>query len=89
MRDKLDMPSAQTISVWIKHYYSLEGNSSGGNCHVVLDDNNLEDHFIEKCLEICIYKDDLLGALIMRAFMSMKKTARGKAIKLAKQVEEN
>ncbi len=54
------------LSKLIKEYYSMPGNAAGGNCHVVLDDNNINDYCIALCIERCQ--------------KGMSTTARGKSI---------
>jgi hypothetical protein len=76
------------LSKLIKQYYSLPGNLAGGNCHVVLDDNNIDDSSIERCIEICQIENDDLGLLIMRHMRSMRKTARGKSIYYANKGDD-
>jgi hypothetical protein len=68
------------LSKLIKEYYSMPGNAAGGNCHVVLDDNNINDYCIALCIERCQINNDDLGLLIMRHMKGMSTTARGKSI---------
>jgi len=48
----------------IEFYYSLSGNSVGGNLHIILDDGNIEDDFIYICQCDCEKNNDSLGLLI-------------------------
>ncbi len=74
--------TARELSILITLYY--KHNPSGGNCHVVLDDLNIENVFIESCLNYCIKNTDNLGERIMMEMLKMRKTARRKSIMLSK-----
>jgi hypothetical protein len=43
-------PTLPEVKPLIDAYYSLNGNSSGGELHVVLDGPNYERRFIRECL---------------------------------------
>jgi len=49
----------------IQYYYYNCGNPNGGNCHIVLDDGNLDDQCIWYCQEQCEKNNDNFGYLIM------------------------
>jgi hypothetical protein len=74
------MLTAKEISLLINKYKSLPGNSCGGNCHIVLDDLNINDDDIHYCMEHCNKNNDVYGAFLMRQMLLMRKTARKKAI---------
>ena len=52
------------IKYLIKYYYEKDGNSTGGNLHIALDDGNLEDENLWFCQEKCEENNDWLGNLI-------------------------
>lgn len=64
----------------LKEYCSREGNSVGGNLHIVLDDGNIEDDNIAFCLRQCLYSNpmDNLGAALCHLLKDMSKTQRKK-----------
>lgn len=62
----------------IAEYYKKEGNGVGGNCHLVLDDGNLEDSDIQFCKGYCAKADDTDGLYIMREMLSMSLEERQK-----------
>jgi hypothetical protein len=64
-------------------YYYYEENCGSGNCHIVLEDNNIRDSDLEFCIKQCKESDDYNGLFIMEKMLSMKKTARAKSIKTA------
>lgn len=72
--------SAKELSKLISNYY--KDNPSGGNCHIVLDHQNINDSNIIFCLEECRKNNDIVGFIIMNHMLSMKKTARLKAINM-------
>ncbi len=42
-------PTLPEVRPLIDAYYDLDGNGAGGELHIVLDDNNVETHFIRWC----------------------------------------
>lgn len=62
----------------IAEYYKKEGNGCGGNCHLVLDDGNLEDSDIQFCKGYCAKAYDIDGLYIMREMLSMSLEERQK-----------
>lgn len=77
---------ARQIAKLIKDYYLLPDNEAGGNCHIVLDDNNIDDESIIYCICECIKNNDKTGQYIMNKLLLLRKTARGKAIKLYREM---
>jgi hypothetical protein len=75
MNNKITAPEIIKKSI---HYYSLDGNSSGGNLHIVLDDGNIENSSIEFCMKKCIENNDLLGLELCQMLLSASKTQRKK-----------
>lgn len=77
------MISARELSYLINEYYRIPGNEAGGNCHIVLDDKNINNSSIEFCKLECIKNNDIYGEIIMNHFLTLRKTARLKAINMA------
>lgn len=75
-----DRPRSDQVRRLIEEYYRLPGNSVGGKCHVVLDDNNTDNDSVEFCLGQCEEAGDHLGARIMGMMLLMTGTQRRKAI---------
>jgi len=67
----------------IAEYYKKEGNGCGGNCHLVLDDGNLEDSDIQFCKGYCACAEDSDGLSIMRDMLSMNPEERQKVYDMA------
>lgn len=72
---KLTVPEVLPMA---QAYCAKDGNGAGGNLHIVLDDDNLETHFVEFCLEQAEREGDEDGAVLARALLLMSRTQRGK-----------
>lgn len=55
-------------------YYALEGNICGGNLHIVLDDENLEDNHLQWCAGLAYGRGDhqAMDIVHLMLFMTMK-----------------
>lgn len=78
--------NSRELSKLIKDYYNINGNRSGGNCHIVLDDFNVKDSDIDFCIKECEKKNDNDGIVIMNFMKNIRKTARLKAIKYSNKL---
>ena len=67
----------------IVEYYKKEGNECGGNCHLVLDDGNLEDSDIQFCKGYCAHADDNEGLSIMSCMLQLNPEERQKVYDVA------
>lgn len=67
----------------IAEYYKKEGNGCGGNCHLILDDGNLEDSDIQFCIGYCAHANDNDGLAIMREMLSLNPEERQKVYDMA------
>ncbi len=76
-----DRPKVHEVGPLIVAYYQLPDNAVGGDCHVVLDDSNIEDIFIEGDLANCKKNKNELGAQIMGMMLQMTKTQRLKVLR--------
>ena len=54
-------PTKDQLKQMIAEYYSIKGNYCGGSLHIVLDDGNIESHFIQWCLEYAEDRGDAKG----------------------------
>lgn len=68
----------EQVGALLDQYFMLPGNTSGGNCHVVLDDGNIDDASVRLCLDACRSdKDgDALGELLMLTMLAMSEEER-------------
>jgi hypothetical protein len=73
-----DRPTVPEVLALVRAYYALPGNAAGGNCHLVLDDGNVEDGNIRFCLEACEAEGDAPGARLMGLMLRMTRTQRNK-----------
>ena len=71
-----DRPKVPEVSVLVRAYYAKPGNEAGGNCHVALDDGNLDNGGLRFCLAECEYYGDKDGAEIMRLMLQMSRSQR-------------
>lgn len=65
------MNSFDKLILLIKKYYSREGNGAGGNLHIILDDGNMEDDWINYCKQECIKKKDKDGVIICNKLLKL------------------
>jgi hypothetical protein len=56
--------NANEVMPLIIKYYEKDGNICGGALHTVLDDDNLENHFIESCINFAREKGDIDGVIL-------------------------
>lgn len=56
--------SDNLLKAMIQAYYQMEGNSTGGSLHIVLDDGNYERHHVEFCLQWAKDRDDPDGVML-------------------------
>ena len=71
-------PTIPEVMPMICEYRDTEGNGVGGSLHIVLDDGNVEDHFVSRCVEEAEKKGDVAGANLGRTLLKMSKTQRRK-----------
>ena len=63
-------------------YYAKPGNGAGGNLHIVLDDDNIDDEHIQFCLDLCTSESDKDGIELCNKLLRMSKTQRRKVCRL-------
>lgn len=64
-----------------------EVECTGGSLHIVTDDGNLGDDSVDSCIAWARERGDRFGELLAIAMRRMRKTARGKAVDLGKDIE--
>lgn len=69
-------PTVPEVLPLVRAYYAIPGNGVGGHLHVVLDDGNVEDHFVQFCREDAIAAGDAKGLELADLLLLMSKTQR-------------
>jgi DNA-directed RNA polymerase specialized sigma subunit len=69
-------PEITELVALCKEYYQLTNNSAGGNLHIVLDDGNTDDNFIDFCIESAKVNGDNKGMLICEKLLKLSKKQR-------------
>lgn len=73
-------PHFKTIRELISCLYSLEGCCCGGLLHILVDDNNYEDHHITFCMQECLNhperEESKLGLLICEEILKLSMNER-------------
>lgn len=74
-RCKYYTPHLETIKEYIGCLYRLDGCSSGGMLHVLLDDDNIDDDGILFCLQECLKhperEEAVIGRLICEEYLRL------------------
>lgn len=68
------------IKTLIEFYYNNLENIVGGNLHIVLDDNNVDDDSIKYCLEDCKRTDDTFGIFLCLVLLQFTEEEREKIL---------
>ena len=76
------IPNAMIHLDRFRSYVSLPNNSAGGSLHIWLDDNNIENHSIEFCLNNAKERNDAEGESLALLGLQMSKTQRSKIASL-------
>jgi hypothetical protein len=69
-------PTIPYVTPFVCAYY--EDNGAGGSLHVVLDDGNVDDCFVESCIEYAKENGDDVGVKLGEILLQMSKTQRNK-----------
>ncbi len=64
-------------------YLRKPGNGVGGSLHIVLDDQNIQNHHVEFCISHAEQCDDEDGIKLGKILLEMSKTQR---LKISKEV---
>lgn len=78
-------PSAkETVPEVIERFKTYHAqNGAWGSLHVVLDDGNIHDHFVEGCIEYAKKQNDTEGLELGKILLKMSKSQRHKIAKMA------
>ena len=60
----------------INAYYAKPGNCTGGSLHIVLDDDNLEDHHVDFCIQWAKDANDADGVALGEAIRQIPEARR-------------
>lgn len=73
-----EKPTVPQVAPLVKEYYDMPGNAAGGSLHVVLDDYNLADSYVQFCIEWSMEQNDKCGEMLGRVLYLMSRTQRKK-----------
>lgn len=80
MKCKYYNPNMDALKKLCETLYSLPECSVGGNLHILLDDDNYDDHSILFCLKECSLNPEhpgsLIGSLICHEYLKMNMEER-------------
>jgi hypothetical protein len=71
-------PTVPEVLPLVEAFYGIPGNGVGGSLHIVLDDDNYEQHHIEWCVTYAEAHRDTRGAALARILAAMSPTQRHK-----------
>jgi hypothetical protein len=74
-------PTVPEALPFVRAVYSQTNGGAGCCLHIVLDDNNVDDHFVESCIKWADERGHELCAKTARMLRSMSKTQRWKLSK--------
>jgi hypothetical protein len=69
-------PTVPEVMELVWDYYEIPGVGCGGSLHIVLDDDNVEDHHVEFCQRYAEDHGDHEGELLAQILLRMSKTQR-------------
>lgn len=70
-----------------KEYSQKPGSGTWGSLHIVLSDQNIQDHFVHSCLEDAKSSGDTTGAELAQILLQMSKSQRLKISSLSRTWE--
>lgn len=86
---EIDYDKAYKIALLIHLYYTEFGKVVGGNLHVVLDDENTGDGYVEGCMADLEAAKDYLGIAIAKMLIECTEDERIESINRARQMDGN
>lgn len=69
-------PTVPEVLPLVWAYYAKEGNGTGGSLHIVLEDENIEDHHVRFCLQWARDHNDPDGIALAELLLRMSHTQR-------------
>ena len=80
---EMKKPTVQKVLLLVQKYYAKPGNLTGGCLHLVLDDGNLDDDYVEYCLGVAEEHHDADGVELAQLLLQMSLAQREKLYKSA------
>lgn len=75
-------PTIPEIAPLVQQLYATPGAGAGCCLHIVLDDQNVDNHFVQSCLENAINRKHVLCERIAGKMLLMSRTQRLKLSKV-------
>jgi hypothetical protein len=69
-------PECPEVQPLVREYYARPGNGAGGSLHVVLDDHNVADGFVDGAIGHALSMGDIDGMALASVLRMMSKTQR-------------
>lgn len=69
-------PTVPEVPPLVVAYYAKSGHGAGGNLHIVLDDENVDDGQVQFCLDLARRVGDADGVQLAELLLRMSKTQR-------------
>ena len=79
MSDTVKKATWRDLILPCRRYY--EKHAAGGNLHIVLDDENIEDHNVEFCLERAREEKDFEGEELAECILALPMRQRRQLVK--------
>lgn len=79
-----DVPTVEKMAEWIEWWYTFPDHGAGGNLHIVLDDENVEDHHLTWTRGYCDERGDQTGSNLCLLLRRMTEDDRYRAIYLSR-----
>jgi hypothetical protein len=76
--DRGTKPTAPEVLPLVQEYLARPDNAAGGSLHLVLEDLNLEDHFVRSCAEHAHEQGDADGEALAQVLLLCSRTQRHK-----------
>jgi hypothetical protein len=76
-------PDIELVAELIRWYYTLPGCETGGSLHIVLEDQNCDDEFLQWSAGLAFGVGDTCGAELAELLLSMDVYRRVHAVDLA------
>lgn len=83
LRRRAFKPTIPEVIDRFRAYHAMPGNGAWGALHVVLDDNNVADHFVVSCIDSAYTAGDYEGAELAQILARMSRTQRLKLARIA------
>ena len=71
--------TAREVAEIAKAFYNMPGNECGGNLHVVLDDLNTEDRWVQSCIDSAVEDRDFPAWVLGQILLKCSKSQRSRA----------